>query len=669
MLEMEDRQFNRMIIVFREGKQVFKSYAQCGICLDGTFLKNVSGGIPLIACVLNGNQQIQIVSMAIVSIVNEADWSFFLRNMGVMLPLRPSFILSDGAKELIPAVSSVYPSTYQFYCLRQLMENFNRKIRSVKLKNEGWGRAKTTSMAEYTQKAELLNQINPAALKWSQDVGVEKWSLAHRPCPRYGQVWRTSAFVEAYSSVHGVEWIQTATKDMLIEIDCTASIVKQRAAFPQKLPTPQTSSRIMPDKISCPSASTSLIAPFATEPSSSVPYTSSPFTSEPSLSTPSPLNVQHNIMLLPPEVAYSNREQLEDAVQTFARGQGYAVTIKSSIAGKRVYLKYDRGALNVNKLGKERQRQISSRRVGFPFLPQSCSITPSFRPFNAPEFNQCASLYCQEYDLGWCKTIMDSFNNPPNKGRSPCEPLYIMQWASECAEGYASWKHTDSSYFHDLQASKFLHFHRYNENGTITSLFFAHKESVRLSRQYHHVSLMDCIHKTNKYRLPILHIVGMTSFNSHFSVGFCFLKEEKQSDYTWALSKLAIIWTPETRPGVIVTDRELALMAAIDKLFSSSSHLLCVWHINKNILAKCKRQFETSEEWTVFLQQWCIWVAANTELEYEKQWKVLSDSFKTKPEVLEYLANTWLIYKERFVNAWTSKHLHFGNSRKRPCLQ
>nr|CCA18072.1 Pc21g00130 putative [Albugo laibachii Nc14] len=186
--------------------------------------------------------------------------------------------------------------------------------------------------------------------------------------------------------------------------------------------------------------------------------------------------------------------------------------------------------------------------------------------------------------------------------------------------------------FDDLQASKFLHFHRYDENGMITSLFFAHKESVRLARQYHHVALMDCTYKTNKYRLPLLHIVGMTSFNSHFSVGFCFLKEEKQSDYTWALSKLATIWTPETRPGLIVTDRELALMAAIDKVFSSSSHLLCIWHTNKNILAKCKRQFETSEEWTVFLQQWCILVAANTELEYEKQWKELSDSFKTKPK-------------------------------------
>ena len=70
ILEMEDKQFNRMQIVFHEGKQVFKSYAQIGLCLDGTFLKNMSGGILLVVCVLNGNQQIRLYP-----------WSLFLLKM------------------------------------------------------------------------------------------------------------------------------------------------------------------------------------------------------------------------------------------------------------------------------------------------------------------------------------------------------------------------------------------------------------------------------------------------------------------------------------------------------------------------------------------------------------------------------------------------------------
>ena len=68
-------------------------------------------------------------------------------------------------------------------------------------------------------------------------------------------------------------------------------------------------------------------------------------------------------MLPPPKVEYASREQLMDTVQTFARGQGYAVMIRSSIAEKRVYLKCDRGAVNVPKVGKEHQRQTGSGRI------------------------------------------------------------------------------------------------------------------------------------------------------------------------------------------------------------------------------------------------------------------------------------------------------------------
>ncbi|KAI9916056.1 hypothetical protein PsorP6_007994 [Peronosclerospora sorghi] len=42
-----------------------------------------------------------------------------------------------------------------------------------------------------------------------------------------------------------------------------------------------------------------------------------PFPSEP------PVPALRDNMLPPPEVEYASREQLEDAVQTFARGQGY----------------------------------------------------------------------------------------------------------------------------------------------------------------------------------------------------------------------------------------------------------------------------------------------------------------------------------------------------------
>nr|CCA26301.1 AlNc14C364G11040 [Albugo laibachii Nc14] len=44
----------------------------------------------------------------------------------------------------------------------------------------------------------------------------------------------TSTVAEAYSSVYGVEWLPPVTKDMLIESNCTAIVVKQHAYRPKK---------------------------------------------------------------------------------------------------------------------------------------------------------------------------------------------------------------------------------------------------------------------------------------------------------------------------------------------------------------------------------------------------------------------------------------------------
>ena len=44
-------------------------------------------------------------------------------------------------------------------------------------------------------------------------------------------------------------------------------------------------------------------------------------------------------------------------------------------------------------------------------------------------------------------------------------------------------------------------------------------------------------------------------------------------------------------PLSIVTDRELALMNALDTYLPNSNHLLCMWHVNMNILANCRKHF------------------------------------------------------------------------------
>ena len=41
-------------------------------------------------------------------------------------------------------------------------------------------------------------------------------------------------------------------------------------------------------------------------------------------------------------------------------------------------------------------------------------------------------------------------------------------------------------------------------------------------------------------------------------------------------------------PGVIITNRDLVLMNAVKIVFPESTNLLCWFHIDKNVKAKCK---------------------------------------------------------------------------------
>ena len=99
---------------------------------------------------------------------------------------------------------------------------------------------------------------------------------------------------------------------------------------------------------------------------------------------------------------------------------------------------------------------------------------------------------------------------------------------------------------------------------------------------------MDCTYRTNKYRLPLLHILGCTNLGTFFSAGFCFLRNETQLDYHWAVSTfLAKIGA--LRPHVFISDQEDALKSAVRELLPTVPQLLCIWHINKNVQTKAQQ--------------------------------------------------------------------------------
>jgi hypothetical protein len=224
-------------------------------------------------------------------------------------------------------------------------------------------------------------------------------------------------------------------------------------------------------------------------------------------------------------------------------------------------------------------------------------------------------------------------------GRTPVQALMASLETSD-----------DWTYYRELDPS-----------GRVLALFLAHRSSIELLQGSPEILVLDCTYKTNRYRMPLLAITGVSALGSTFHVAIVFLGREIRETYGWALRGLKVLYSSigVDAPETLVTDRDLGLMGAIRDVFPRAGHLLCQWHVQKNVLARCKRHFSSAEDWEEFFRVWRNLLASATPESYTE---ALGEFRAQYPRslALAYLEKTWLPYKESLVLAWTNRTLHFG---------
>lgn len=171
--------------------------------------------------------------------------------------------------------------------------------------------------------------------------------------------------------------------------------------------------------------------------------------------------------------------------------------------------------------------------------------------------------------------------------------------------------------------------------------------------------------------MPFLEVIGITPTNQSFLFAVCFMQNEQTEGYQWALETLFQQWLSLPQNSVLITDRDLAFLGAINAILPNYAHLLCIWHINKAVLAKAKSFIAISNnpdldkskkaEFDDFMKHWYELCQSNTKDEYILRLNNLKTQFQHYPGLILYLTDTWLIYKEKFIRFWIQYTTHFGN--------
>ena len=133
----------------------------------------------------------------------------------------------------------------------------------------------------------------------------------------------------------------------------------------------------------------------------------------------------------------------------------------------------------------------------------------------------------------------------------------------------------------------------------ILHFFFATLALIGLLRDYPEVLLMDCTYKTNLFGMPLLVIVIVSPLMKILNAAFAFLREKKEEDCAWALVELHKIYKRQLNrllgPTIVPADCDQLLLKALPGRWPQTTHVFCIWHINKAVATNYKKLFETKE--------------------------------------------------------------------------
>ncbi|KAL5150180.1 hypothetical protein HKD37_13G036868 [Glycine soja] len=155
-------------------------------------------------------------------------------------------------------------------------------------------------------------------------------------------------------------------------------------------------------------------------------------------------------------------------------------------------------------------------------------------------------------------------------------------------------------------------------------------------------------YKTNKYKLSLLDIVGVTPTRMAFSTSFAYLEGERLNNVVWALQRFqGLLMKVDAFPRVIVTDRDMPLMNAV----------------KTNVKEKCKTMVGQKNA-SDYVNEACgSLVDCPCKSYFDEYLKNFEMTCSLWPMFVDYVCQTWVIpHKEKFVKAWTNKVMHLGNT-------
>ncbi|KAL3613679.1 hypothetical protein CASFOL_041753 [Castilleja foliolosa] len=156
-----------------------------------------------------------------------------------------------------------------------------------------------------------------------------------------------------------------------------------------------------------------------------------------------------------------------------------------------------------------------------------------------------------------------------------------------------------------------------DDKDQLTRLFWADPISRRNYAAFGDVVSFDATYSTNRYNLIFAPFTGLDNHRRIVTFGSGLLSKEDTESYAWLLGKFKECMG--RTPLMIITDQDLGMRNAIERVLPSTRHRYCMWHIDKKITERVPHCKNPNSSFRKKINE-VIWSDVIEPVEFEKAW-------------------------------------------------
>ncbi|XVF75071.1 hypothetical protein PTKIN_Ptkin13bG0159100 [Pterospermum kingtungense] len=194
LITREELSFHCLFVSLQASLHGFKNGCRPLLFLDTMTIKSKYQSELLTATALNGNEGIFPLAFAVVDIVNDDNWHWFLMQLKSALSIfQPITFVADRQMGFKKPISMIFKNSHHGYCLRRLTEGLKRDLEGScteealqVIVTHFHDAARASSLDGFRNSIENIRNISPEACEWILQSGPEHWTNSLFQGSRYG---------------------------------------------------------------------------------------------------------------------------------------------------------------------------------------------------------------------------------------------------------------------------------------------------------------------------------------------------------------------------------------------------------------------------------------------------------------------------------------------------